>query len=419
MGNPNHESAWARLQAHLKAGGQASESDHRVLATITQEMTEMETDIGQMAGALIAQQKTVQNHQEILQATSDKQLELQARLQELEQKAVGSGSRAAKPVKENNHRLAAEMAGADGFAAFKGGQKTTGRLTQQAGVRAIVTNPGRGDTDSTSYPTAPQHAPGIQGIPTPALTLLDVLPILPVESSTFEYVHLDGFLSGAAYQYVEGDEKGEGDLPTSLQRAEIATIATWIPASKQVLDDNEQLQGQISLLMGNGVRQKLEHEVLAGAGGTGEINGLINQVLPFVSTMQHPADRIGQAITALKSSGWNPNVVVMNPLDWFVIASERAETGNGQYVLGSPRDPSPPSLWGVPVVVTLSMPEGEALVLDTTTLALLDRQEVTVEASRQDGNNFRRNLITILAELRAGLAVYAPTANLLVDLSST
>src|SRR5690606_6458568 len=129
---------------------------------------------------------------------------------------------------------------------------------------------------------------------------------------------------------------------------------------------------------------------------------LVGQVLPMASTMQHPADRVGEAITSLKARGWNPNVVVMNPADWFTIASERAETGNGQYVLGSPRDPSPASLWGVPVVVTVAMPAGKALVLDTTTLALLDRQEVTVEASRHDGNNFRRNLVTILAELRAG-----------------
>jgi len=169
--------------------------------------------------------------------------------------------------------------------------------------------------------------------------------------------------------------------------------------------------------MSTGVRQKLERELIGGAGGPGEIEGLISQVLPMVSTLPHAADRVGEAVTSLKAGGWNPNVVIMNPGDWFTIASERAETGNGQYVLGSPRDPSPPSLWGVPVVVTVAMPAGKALVLDTTTLALLDRQEVTVEASRHDGNNFRRNLVTILAELRAGLAVYAPSANLLVSLT--
>lgn len=350
--------------------------------------------------------------------TDERQSEIQARLLELEQKAVGSGFPSARnDAGKNNSRIAAHVAHSDGIAAIKAGQKTSGRITQQEGVKAVLTNPDRGGDNTTTFPTAPQRAPGIVGVPTPPLTLLDVLPIQPVESPTYDYVHLDDFLSGADYQRTEGEEKSEGDLPTTLERAEIATIAAWIPASKQVLDDNSQLEGQISLLMSTGVRQKLERELIAGAGGPGEIEGLVSQVLPMASTMQHPADRVGEAITSLKARGWNPNVVVMNPGDWFTIASERAETGNGQYVLGSPRDPSPAGLWGLPVVVTVAMPVGKALVLDTTTLALLDRQEVTVEASRHDGNNFRRNLVTILAELRAGLAVYAPSANLLVSLT--
>ncbi|HCJ29678.1 MAG TPA: phage major capsid protein, partial [Pseudomonas sp.] len=61
-------------------------------------------------------------------------------------------------------------------------------------------------------------------------------------------------------------------------------------------------------------------------------------------------------------------------------------------------------------------PLNAALVLDTSQTVLLDRQQVTIEASRVDGNNFRRNLVTILAELRAGLAVYAPSAMRLVQL---
>ncbi|WP_296235817.1 phage major capsid protein [uncultured Pseudomonas sp.] len=414
------ESRWERLRAQAAAGNGPSPTDSRVLATITEEMTEMDNDIGQMAAVMKAHNDTLANHQEGLKSYGEKQLELQARLLELEQKAVGSGfASATRGTAEINSVIAAHVAGSEGIAAVKAGQKTSGRITQQEGVKAALTNPGRGNTDSNSFPTAPQRAPGIVGVPTPALTLLDVLPILPVESSTYEYVHLDDFLSGADYQAKEGDEKAEGELPTALERAEIATIAAWLPASKQVLDDNSELENQISMLMSTGVRQKLERELIAGAGGPGEIEGLISQALPLVSTMPHAADRIGEAITSLKARGWAPSAVIMNPADWFRIASERAETGNGQYVLGSPRDPSPPSLWGVPVVVTVAMPDGQALVLDTATLALLDRQEVTVEASRHDGSNFRRNLVTILAELRAGLAVYAPTANLLVELNST
>jgi HK97 family phage major capsid protein len=61
-------------------------------------------------------------------------------------------------------------------------------------------------------------------------------------------------------------------------------------------------------------------------------------------------------------------VIVMNPRDWFAIESERANDGDGQYVIGTPRDPAPPSLWGTPVVVTMGMPELSALILDTAPL---------------------------------------------------
>ncbi len=418
MSTHGHQSRWDRLRAQVASGGSAATNDPRTLATITQEMTEMDNDIGQMAAVLKNHNETLHAHKEVIDQSKNLQSEFGARLLELEQKAVGSGFPSAKKESGNNNsRIAAHVAHSDGIAAIQAGQKTSGRITQQEGIKAVLTNPDRGDANTTTFPTAPQRAPGIVGVPTPPLTLLDVLPIQPVEGNSYDYVHLDDFLSGADYQRVEGAEKSEGDLPTTLERAEIATIAAWIPASKQVLDDNTQLEGQISLLMSTGVRQKLERELINGAGGPGEIEGLVGQVLPMVSAMEHPADRVGEAVTSLKARGWTPNVVVMNPGDWFTIASERAETGNGQYVLGSPRDPSPASLWGVPVVVTVSMPAGKALVLDTTTLALLDRQEVTVEASRHDGNNFRRNLVTILAELRAGLAVYAPSANLLVSLT--
>lgn len=405
-----HEQRWQKLKAAM-AAHQPSAGGTEHLATLTQEMSEMDQDIGQMAAVLKA-------HNESLVAQTEKQGELQARILELEQRAVAGGSNKKQSSGTPDHNIvSASVIEADGISAFRAGQKSTGKMRVDTGLRAAVTNPNKGTTGSTSYPTAPVRAPGIQGIPQPRLSLLDVLPVVPVEGSTYEFVQLDGYLSGAAYQVKEGDEKSEGELPTKLSRAEIATIATWIPASLQVLNDNTQLEDQIGLLMSVGVRQKLEAELLVGDGGPGEILGFIAQAPAAGITTGKPVDRIGLALTDLKAAGWNPNVVVMNPRDWFAIESERADEGDGQYVIGTPRDPAPPSLWGTPVVVTMGMPEGNALVLDTTTTALLDRQEVTVEASRMDGDNFRRNLVTILAELRAGLAVYAPTSMRLVSLT--
>ncbi|MGE8052333.1 phage major capsid protein [Pseudomonas monteilii] len=353
-------------------------------------------------------------------SSAEKQTEFGARLLEMEQKMVNIGARrGANDDSADANVVTAQVVAADAITGFRAGMKSTGQISCKVGVRAAITNPNKGVTGSTSYPTAPQRdGAGIRGIPQPRLSLLDVLPIVPVTSATYEFVRLDGYINGAAYQKEEGEQKAEGSMPTKMERAEIATIATWIPASLQVLQDNEQLQGQIDTLMSVGVRQKLEAELINGEGGPGEILGFKKQATAAGITTGKPADRIGAALTDLKAEGWNPNVIVMNPRDWFAIESERAEGGDGQYVIGTPRDPAPPSLWGTPVVVTNGMPQGEALILDTTVAALLDRQEVTVEASRHDGDNFKRNLVTILAELRAGLAVFAPTATRLVTLGT-
>jgi hypothetical protein len=60
--------------------------------------------------------------------------------------------------------------------------------------------------------------------------------------------------------------------------------------------------------------------------------------------------------------------------------------------------------------VTPAMPEGTGLALDTNFTALLDRWQAQVLVATEHEDQFVRNLVTILAELRAGLAVYDQNA---------
>lgn len=373
------------------------------------------SQVDQLTAAIGAVGENVKAYKE---KTDEKQGELQARLLEVEQKMlnVKGGAVSNASAHRTRNPVAASLVEGDAFASIKAGMPTSGRQTVPHGLRAALSNPGRGQESDTAWQTEPQRLPGIQGIASQRLTLLEALPVLPVSGPTLEYVVLDGYVNGADYQIMEGDQKAETDLPTKLERAEVATIAHWLPASLQVLDDNAGLEGQVAQVLGISLRQKLEHELLVGVGGEGKIKGLISHAQAFTTTTTGAAARIGQAITDLESAGWTASVIVLNPTDWFTITSERDT--DGQYILGSPRDPSPPSLWGRAVILNPSMPTGSALIFDSTQVALLDRQQVTIEASRHDGNNFRRNMVTILAELRAGLAVYAPSATRLVELAA-
>ena len=263
----------------------------------------------------------------------------------------------------------------------------------------------------------PQRAQGLFNNPQVRLSLLDLLPVVPVNSSSFEFMSLTTAANGAAVQVEEGDTKAESTPAFEVKTSNIITIAHWVRASNQILSDAPALQNQLDNLLRYGVQAKLEAELMKGDGTTGHILGLELQATAYTPTATHASDRVGQAMTALQSAGWNPTTIVMHPTDWFSIASERAETGNGQYVLGSPRDPSGLNLWGLPVVTSPGITAGTALVMDTSQVALLDREQVTVMASREDMDNFRTNQTTILAEGRFGLAVFAPGAVLRVELT--
>lgn len=367
--------------------------------------------LGKIAGS-------VQAAAENIEGFRSEQKQLKAQLGELEQEFARIPSAGFTSARLESNPVATAILGGDALTSVRAGIPSTGKITTEFALRAALSNPESGQAGDSAYPTPTHRAPGVLGMPTVRLSILDLLPVVKVAERTYEFVVLDDYINAADYQIKEGDLKAQTDLPTKLARAEVATIAHWLPASLQVLDDNAGLQNLISQVLSVGCRQKLEHEVLVGAGGDGQILGIVPQAEAFVTTATSAADRVGYAITDLSAAGWNANAVVMNPVDWFAVASTRAEGGDGQYILGSPRDPSPAGLWGVRVVVSPSMPAGQALVMDTSIIALLDRQQVSVQLSRHDGDNFRRNLVTILAELRAGLALYAPSATRLVTLTA-
>ena len=340
--------------------------------------------------------------------------QVESHLRELEQHVATMGSNigAGRPG-ASGPSLANSFIANDSFAAMQKGANSTGRVEIQAPLNAI-TNTGEGGTE---HNVQPDRASSIFNDPRRALSILDLMPTLPVTSKTFEYLRLNGYQNAAAFQLNEGDQKAEGDMPTELVDTPITTIAHFVRASAQIIDDAPSLEQQINSLLRYGLMAKLESAIIAGDGSKGTIDGLLNQATAYTATATDTADKIGQAVTELNSNGWSANAAVMNPTDWFAVSSARAT--DDQYILGSPRNPAPPALWNVPVATTPSLAAGNVLVMDTTQTAVLDRQQPTLMASRVDGNNMTTNMVTILAEMRAGLAVFSTGAVLSLDLTAS
>ncbi|NLC22604.1 MAG: phage major capsid protein, partial [Halomonadaceae bacterium] len=124
------------------------------------------------------------------------------------------------------------------------------------------------------------------------------------------------------------------------------------------------------------------------------------------------ADAIGEAIAQLEATGWMPGAVVMHPADWQTIRSER--TSAGEYVTTGWDSPAGPNVWGVPVITSAAMTEGKVIVMDPAQTVMLDRMSAVFQFG-YSGDGFQTNTLGCRSELRAGLAVMAPTAVLSLD----
>lgn len=289
-------------------------------------------------------------------------------------------------------------------AALAEGQSFKGR------VRAVVNT----ITELTSGDGAagdlivPQRLAGIITPQNRRLRIRDLLMKGRTTSNAIEYVKESGFTNAAA-PVAEGALKPQSSLTFELATAPVRTLAHWIRASKQVLDDVPQLQSYIDTRLRYGLALVEEGQLLAGDGTGQNLLGLIPQATPFDTSRLHVGDTridvVRRAMTQLRLSEYSASAVVMHPDDWEDI--ELTKDKNEDYIWANPRGLLGPTLWGLPVLDSTSLEPGEFLVGAFDVAAQIwDREDANVEISTEDQDNFVKNLVTIRAEERLALTVY-------------
>lgn len=214
----------------------------------------------------------------------------------------------------------------------------------------------------------------------------------------------------------ENTDKKESNFTFGVTTLNVGTIAHWIRTSKQVLSDMPLLANYLETRMAYGVRYKLEYYVVNGhtpAQGQQKIfSGLLEadnyeEIVPEDAVTA--IDYLNKAKYQAAASYILPDCVILNPEDWGKI--ERIKGEDGHYVFGSPGAVLQPVIWGLPVIFAASMPKGKFWV-GNIKLGFDGqiREDVSITVSTEDGNNVTKNLVTILAEMRASGAVVLPEA---------
>lgn len=269
---------------------------------------------------------------------------------------------------------------------------------------------------------SPLMMPGVR-----RLTIRDLIAAGRTASNSVEYVQETGFQNGAGIQVNEGDAKPQSDITFALTTAPVATLATFVKASKQILNDAPMLQSYIDTRITYGLKLVEENQLLMGAGTGGNIDGIYTQATAFSKpTGGYPAsntvgetviDVLRLALLQAELAFYPSDGIVLNPTNWGAI--ELLKDTQGRYIIGNPQGNISPTLWGRDVVSTQAMTVSKFLVGSFGLAAqVFDREDAAVYVSTEDSDNFQRNLVTILAEERLALCVYRPEAFIKGDVTS-
>lgn len=270
------------------------------------------------------------------------------------------------------------------------------------------------------------RTPGITQEARQVLKIRNVLSSRPTTMQVIDYVKVNAAMAIGSPQ-TEASDKGENAVTFTTASEKVQTIATWIPATRQILDDFAELAGFLNATLPYYVDLDEEIELLSGSGSGVHLHGMITQATSFNTGLLsnskgwNKIDQIGRAVQqVMVAKELQPTFVVLHPTDWWDM--RLTKDSYGRYLLGDPQQSyagtgfgqmSPTqNLWDLEPVVTTSISSGTFLVGSGNPAAseIRDRMEMQIEISNSHSDYFVKNLLAIRAEKRLALVVKRPAS---------
>ena len=213
-------------------------------------------------------------------------------------------------------------------------------------------------------------------------------------------------------------QKPEGSMTFERVSETVKTIAEWVAITKRAASDAPQLRGIVNDELRADLEEELEDQIVNGTGVGENFTGLVSvsgtQDQAFDTNVMTTTRRgrtkvrtVGRAV---------PTAYVLNPLDWEAI--DLLQDNEARYYYGGPSDVGTPRLWGLRVVESEAILAGTAWVGDWRRAVLWDREQATISMSDSHSDFFTRNMLAVLAELRAAFGVIKPAAFVECDLTA-
>lgn len=242
----------------------------------------------------------------------------------------------------------------------------------------------------------------------------NLLPSSPTIQNGVAYMEETTFTNNAS-EANESGTYGESVLAFTEKTSKVIKIAVSIPITDEAIADVQGLASYINTRVMLMLANREDLQLLTGSGGVGPpqlLRGINN--FTGIQTQAKGADptpdSIYKAMILCQTVGfvWPDNLIV-NGLDWQDIKLLR--TADGLYIFGSPNEPGPETMWGLPVTITNNQTQNTGLIGNFAIGAeIRQRSEIALQMSNEHSTFFVEGKHMIRAEMREALVAYRPKA---------
>lgn len=333
-----------------------------------------------------------------------KQTDLARELLEIRQKNE------AVPAKAEAKSVGDSFVADKAYTDFVSGAATSARavITLDKGSNSTPTTVGTSGPAATSL--APSFYAGVFGTPNVPQKIEPLIPHIAVTTDSVDYVTVADTIGAAGV--AEAGAIPESKFTPTLAKANVVNVAHYTKITKQLADDAPALAAYINTKMLYGLQNKVENQIVNGNGTAPELKGLLaTGSFTDASAQLTGAKNLFDLLLLLQgvaeTAAYEPEALVLNPMTWAQLAMEK--DSQGRYLLGGPGLAANKSVWGIPVVTSSAVPAGKFIFGNfTQTVTIYDRQQVAVEMTGTNEDDFTHYLYTIRASRRLALAVEVP-----------
>jgi HK97 family phage major capsid protein len=269
---------------------------------------------------------------------------------------------------------------------------------------------------SGNFSTASQSVatvrPGIISGPNRKVHVRDLVPQGTMDGSAFYYVKENGVGEGNPATVAEGGWKEQIDLDLIEAVAPAEYIAGWLRISKKMLAD---VKGMTSFLQ-NRLMEKLlraeDNQLLNGNGTAPNISGITDagNFTAATGTATIDFEQLVEGVSQMEDANEEvANGILVRPRNLYAMALYKG-SGSGEYTqpgIITIDGQGQMRVLGVPVYASTAMASDKFIVGDWNLGAmLLTREPAVIEFFYEDGDNVRKNQVTVRVEERIAFPIF-------------